>query len=194
MKSGSEPRDPAESDTADSDDAALLQRIAAGDRRAAEALALRWLPRLYRAALRLLDDPAAAEDVAQEAMLRAWRQADRFDPRRGAAMAWGYRIAVNLAIDRRRAAARAPAALTEALADTAPDAEAALALRQRVTALLAAFAALPARQRAALALAYGHDATGAAAARALRITPRALEGLLHRARRALRERLLADDV
>ncbi len=184
---------PERRDTAESDDAALLHRIAAGDRRAAETLALRWLPRLYRAALRLLDDPAAAEDVAQEAMLRAWRQADRFDPRRGAAMAWGYRIAINLAIDRRRAAARAPSALSEAVADGAPDAEAALALRQRVAALLAAVAALPARQRAALALAYGHDATGAAAALALRTTPRALEGLLHRARRALRERLLAED-
>ena len=179
--------------TAESDDAALLRRIAAGDRRAAEALALRWLPRLYRAALPLLGDPAEAEDVAQEAMLRAWRQAARFDPRRGAAMAWGYRIAVNLAIDRRRAAARRPTTLPEALADAAPDAEAALALRQRVTALVAAVAALPARQRAALALAYGHDATGAVAARALHTTPRALEGLLHRARRALRERLLAGD-
>ncbi len=193
MSSGPERPETARPESVVSDDAALLRRIAAGDRRAAEALALRWLPRLYRAALRLLGDPAEAEDVAQEAMLRAWRHADRFDPRRGAAMSWGYRIAVNLAIDRRRAAARGPTPLPAALADAAPDAEAVLALRQRMAALLAAVAALPARQRAALALAYGHNATGAVAARALRTTPRALEGLLHRARRALRERLLADD-
>jgi RNA polymerase sigma-70 factor (ECF subfamily) len=174
-------------------DEALLARAAEGDRAAFDRLAARWLPRLYRAALRLLDDPAEAEDVAQEAMLRAWRKAARFDPRRAGAAAWLHRIAVNLAMDRRRAA-RPAAALDEHLADQRQDAEAALQQVQRRRALAEGIAGLPRRQRAALALTYGEERPGREVARLLGTSARALEGLLRRARLMLRDRLIARDV
>lgn len=173
-------------------DAALLERAATGDRAAFDRLAGRYVLRLHRAALRILSNPADAEEVAQEALLRAWQNARRFDPARGSAATWLHRIAVNLAVDRLRAT-RPTAALAEDLPDTTPDAVAILAQRQRRTALADALAELPARQRAALALTYAEEKPAREAAHLLHTSSRALEGLLHRARRVLRDRLLARD-
>jgi RNA polymerase sigma-70 factor (ECF subfamily) len=177
----------------DESDAALLARTAEGDRAAFEQLATRYLPRLYRAALRLLDDPAEAEDVAQETMLRVWQRPLRFDATRGGFSPWVHRIAVNLAIDRRRVAARRPEVIPETIADPAHDPEASLVWRQRRAALASGIADLPPRQRAAVLLAYAEEQSGRVAAARLGTSARALEGLLHRARNLLRTKLLADD-
>ena len=56
-------------------DAVLLQRFAAGDQSAARALTDRLLPGALRQAWRILGDQIEAEDVAQDAMLRLWKQA-----------------------------------------------------------------------------------------------------------------------
>ena len=102
-------------------DEALMIRGAQGDRAAFDVLCARHLPRLYVVALRLCADPAAAEEIAQDAMVRAWRNAARYDPARGRLKPWLNRIAVNLAIDRRRAA-RPLDALSEDVPETEPDA------------------------------------------------------------------------
>ena len=52
-------------------DPALMARVATGDRAAFDLLASRHLLRLRRAAMRVLDDPAAAENVAQDAIMRS---------------------------------------------------------------------------------------------------------------------------
>lgn len=180
-------------DRAAAADAVLLRWSAEGDRLAFDQLALRHLPRLHAVALRITGRAAEAEEVAQEAMLRAWREAARFDPDRAQVGTWLYRIAANLAIDRtRRPEARLGATPLEEApdpADPAPDPEEALATRQRDARLAAALAELPARQRAALALSYDQGLSGAAAAAALDVSPRALEGLLRRARQFLSARL-----
>ena len=152
-----------------------------------------WTSLLYGAALRVTGRPAEAEEVAQEAMLRAWRDAARFDPRKAKLSTWLYRIAVNLAIDRARRPGehRGGVPLEEAWlqADPSPDPEAALAARQDRAAVAAALRELPPRQRAALALAYDRGLSGAEAAAALDVTQRALEGLLRRGRLFLLARL-----
>ena len=83
-------------------DAELLQRYANGDAAAARLLTARLVPRLHGHALRVLGDRAEAEDVAQEAMLRLWRQAPKW--RRGEAKVttWLYRVVANLCTDRLR--------------------------------------------------------------------------------------------
>lgn len=167
------------------DDAALLAAAAQGDRAAFDVLAGRYLLRLRRAALRVLNDPAAAEDVAQDALLRAWTRAASYRPEQASVSTWLHRIAVNAAIDRVRAA-RPSAELPEDLADNAVGAELALAGRQRNQVLAQAIAALPERQRAAITMTYGHGWSGQRAAAALSVSARALEGLLHRSRKALR--------
>jgi RNA polymerase sigma-70 factor (ECF subfamily) len=62
----------------------------------------RFQSRVYGVAFGVLGDRAAAEDVAQEAFVRAWRRAGAFDARRGTVAAWLLRITRNLAIDRLR--------------------------------------------------------------------------------------------
>ncbi|MDB5370770.1 MAG: polymerase subunit sigma-70 [Roseomonas sp.] len=174
-------------------DEVLIVWSAAGDRLAFDQLALRHLPRLYRLAHRITHDAAAAEDVAQEAMLRAWQAASRFDPARASFGTWLHRIAANLAIDRARQAGRTAAAPGEDLAAPGPDPEQQAARRQQRTLVTAALAEMPARQRAALALFYDQEMEGAQAAALLSISTRALEGLLRRARRFLGQRLLGGE-
>ena len=174
-------------------DEALMIRGAQGNRAAFDVLCARHLPRLYVVALRLCADPMAAEEIAQDAMVRAWRNAAQFDPARGRVQSWLNRIAVNLAIDRQRAA-RPSDALSDDLPATEPDALRAIEFRDRAAALASGLAALPARQRTALLLTYAEDRTGQDAARTLGVSVRALEGLLRRGRRFLKAWLLAREV
>ncbi|MFC4166854.1 sigma-70 family RNA polymerase sigma factor [Teichococcus aestuarii] len=176
-------------DRAAAADAALLGWAAAGDRLAFDQLATRHLPALYRIGLRITGSAAEAEEVAQEALLRAWRNAARFDPARGQVGTWLYSIASHAAIDRARRATPLPLDAAPETADPAPDPEAALAARERQALLGAALRELPPRQRAALALSHDQGLSGAEAAAALSISTRALEGLLRRARFLLASRL-----
>lgn len=174
-------------------DEMLMARAAQGDRAAFDALCPRHLPRLYVIALRIGADPALAEEVAQDAMVRAWRNAGRFDPAKGKLSPWLNRIALNLAIDRQRAAPRLQP-LADDLPGAEPDGFQALAQRDRSARLAAGLAALPPRQRAALLLTYAEDGLGKDVARTLGVTTRALEGLLRRGRLFLKAWLLAREV
>ncbi len=170
----------------------LISRAAGGDRPAFDVLSERYGLRLRRAAMRVLDDAAAAEDVAQDALLRAWTKAASYRPEQASVGTWLHRIAVNAAIDRVRAA-RPSTEIPEDLADAGPSAELALAGRQRQALLRDAIASLPERQRAAITLTYGEGWSGQRAADALRVSARALEGLLHRSRKTLRAYIEARD-
>ncbi|GII78819.1 RNA polymerase sigma factor SigK [Sphaerisporangium rufum] len=82
----------------------LLDRVAHGDRAAFEELYEQVAPAMYGVGLRVLRDPAQAEEVAQEALVEVWRAAARFDARRGSALSWMMTIAHHRAVDRVRAA------------------------------------------------------------------------------------------
>ena len=71
----------------------LLRASARGDERAFAALYDATSRRLYGLVLRVVRDPAQAEEVAQEAFLEIWRTSARFDPDRGSAMSWMMTIA-----------------------------------------------------------------------------------------------------
>ena len=183
-------------DRAAAADAELMAWAASGDRLAFDALVGRHAERVLRVALRVLGDPDEAEEVAQEALLRAWRNAAGFDPARAKFSTWLHRIVLNLAIDRarrRRVAPHAGIDAAEGLADPGPGPDAALLAAQDAARLQAALAALPPRQRAAIVLAAeGMRAEEAAAA--LSVSRRALEGLLRRARQWLGARLREEDL
>ncbi|MEU6248645.1 ECF RNA polymerase sigma factor SigK [Glycomyces sp. NPDC047010] len=82
----------------------LLHRAALGDEDAFAMLYDRTAPRVYGLCLRIVRDPAQAEEVVQEAMVEVWRTATRFDERRGSAKAWITTIAHRKAVDRVRSA------------------------------------------------------------------------------------------
>ena len=89
-------------DYAGTDDDALAAWAATGDRRAFDALVLRHGAFALRVATRLTRDASTAEDMAQEAFVRAWKAIDRFDPGRARLTTWLYRIVANLCRDHQR--------------------------------------------------------------------------------------------
>lgn len=169
----------------------LVGRVAAGDRAAFALLARRLHPAGYRLALRVLGDPVEAEDALQAAFLNLWTRAGQFDAARGPVAAWFARVVVNACLDRRRRLRPAEALGDDAVADEPGPGDAAEAgdLARRVAR---AVERLHPRQRAAVALFYGEDASTNDVADALETTPKAVEGLLARARADLRRILETD--
>lgn len=180
------------------DDARLMARVAAGDAAAFTALVLRLHGPSLGLATRVLGNRADAEDVVQAALARLWTMAGRYDPARGAVGAWFRRLLVNLCLDRRRSIRLVETRVTRTLddaydvADTAPDPHHAAADNARARRVDAAIVRLNPRQRAAIALFHGEGATMAEIADALETTPKAVEGLLGRARLELRALLASD--
>jgi RNA polymerase sigma-70 factor, ECF subfamily len=80
------------------DEAALIRRARRGSADAVETLVRRHWSDAHRAAFLVVQDAAAAEDIAQEAMLAAVRTLDRFDRRRPF-RPWLHRIVVNRSLD-----------------------------------------------------------------------------------------------
>lgn len=80
-------------------DEALLAGLTFGDPEAGRAFVQRFESRVFGLAVSILRDPLLAEDIAQEAFLRAWKHGPSYDPRRGTVSAWLLRITRNLAID-----------------------------------------------------------------------------------------------
>lgn len=91
---------PSGSDAATAAEAALLARVAAGDRGAPlDELYRRYEGRIYGLGVKLLGDAGLAEELVQETFVRLWRRADRFDPARGTVSAFLYALARRIAID-----------------------------------------------------------------------------------------------
>lgn len=88
-----------------SDDATalLLVRIAASDREALRELYKAAAPRLFGVLMRILGDRSEAEEILQDAFIRIWARAGRYDPAQGSGEAWVIAVTRNLAIDRLRA-------------------------------------------------------------------------------------------
>lgn len=136
----------------------LLRQAAVGREDAFARLYDLTSSRLYGLVLRVVRDPAQAEEVAQEAFLEIWRTAARYDPARGSAAGWMLTIAHRKAVDRVRAAeasTRRDRTYHEANQDvdfdSTDDAVLASMQAQRVRAALAS---LTEAQRGALELAY----------------------------------------
>src|ERR1700738_4441804 len=80
---------------------ALVQRARSGDPRAFERLYREHAGRVYGLCLRMTRDPAMAEDCTQETFINAWKALAAFETRSSLAT-WLHRIAVNVALGKRR--------------------------------------------------------------------------------------------
>ena len=172
------------------DDAQLMSRIATGDQRALQSLMQRHLGRTVRLATRVLGSTAAAEDVAQEAFIRVWKHAAQWeDPEEAGAKfsTWLYRIVLNLCIDEKRKRTFGNIDDVPEQADGTPDAEGRMAQQEQSARVQAALATLPERQRAAFVLCFYEDFSNREAADMLGVSVKALESLLVRARKMLRD-------
>jgi RNA polymerase sigma-70 factor, ECF subfamily len=170
-------------------DEALLQRYAAGDPQAARLLLDRMSPRLYRLALRLLADTAEAEDVVQEAMLRLWKIAPRWEPGVAQPATWVYRVAMNLATDRLRRRRSVALDSVAEPADETPAPFEALLETDRARALEAALAQLPDRQRQAVVLRHLEGLPNPEIADVMGVGVEAVESLTARGKKRLAELL-----
>lgn len=101
----------------DVSDEALFAGYAAGDPDASALFVRRFQSQVYGLALAIVLVPADAEDIAQQAFVRAWRYAASFDERRGSVAAWLLRITRNVALDAMRSRGRRP----EPVGDVPPD-------------------------------------------------------------------------
>ncbi len=179
--------------SSDDPDAALVTRIGEGDKAAFRAFVVAKLPRVHALASRILADPAAADDVAQDAFERVWRHAGDWRPGRARFDTWLHRVVLNLCTDRlrrRRREVPAPHDLPDR-PDPAPGPEASLAKNDDVRRLRAALERLPPRQKQALMLHAYAELSHVEIAAALGVGPKALESLLARGRRTLRGLLAA---
>jgi len=151
-------------------DEALLAGMAVGDEQAAVAFVRRYQRRAFGLAMSMLGDAQAAEDVAQEALLRVWRHAPVFDARRGSAATWVLAITRNLAVDALRLRRSTPvdpsnlALLRQVSTDSSPD-EAVDSWAAADLGLVRALRELPVEQRRALVLAAVYGLTSEAVSR-----------------------------
>jgi RNA polymerase sigma factor (sigma-70 family) len=138
-------------------DEALLAGFRASEPETAAAFVRRFQGRVYGLALAIIGDRAEAEEAAQETLLRAWRFADGYDPRRGPVATWLLSIGRNVAIDHARVRRMVPIDPCALLRLETPDQEAAPDERQiaadEAARLRSAIVNLPPEQRRALVLA-----------------------------------------
>lgn len=169
-------------------DAGLLEAAAAGSHAAFAEIVSRHFQPVYRHVWRMTGGAADSEDLAQEAFLKLWRNPAQL--REGAALkGWLMRVASNAAIDRGR---KPPAGTLEdapEIADPAARPDAPLDRAEAARLVDRRIASLPERQREALSLVYFEGLTNIEAAAVMEVSVDALESLLARARRSLKDSL-----
>jgi RNA polymerase sigma-70 factor, ECF subfamily len=167
--------------------ARLVVKAGKGDAIAASDLVKAVSPGLWRIAWRLLRDGAEAEDVVQDALIRLWKVAPKWQVGKAKIETWLYQVATNLCFDRLRKAGRF---LEESAApepqDPGPLPDADLVSTSVRARIDVAMALLPDRQRTAIILTHYESLPAKAAGEILGVSVDALESLLARGRKALR--------
>ena len=175
----------------------LLARFARSDREASAEFFRRFYKRMFGLALAIVPDQRTAEDVAQEAFVRAWRNADAFDARRGTVLTWLLTITRNVAIDSvrvRRPIPVDPDALLEAATPgTTLDPADTVTERDRAARLRDAISRLPASQRRAVVLAGLHGFSASEVAETEQIPLGTAKSRIRIALRRLRTAELRDE-
>lgn len=187
---------PATASSAALRDADVLALLACGDAHGAfELLVPRYEHKVYRLCFTLLRDPAAAQDAAQDSLLRVWRALPRFEPAKAALATWVYAVTRNRCLTLLAAQpghtqsmslpeVEAEVDLIAAPAHTAPGADATDTVRGLVDAL-------PEAPRRCLTLFYFEERSVAEVAAMLGLPEGTVKTHLHRGRAALLKALQA---
>ena len=169
--------------------ASLLAAVAAGDRAALRRVYERQSVRLFGVANAILRDRDAAADALQDAFLRVAQRAHQFDPARGPATAWLAGIVRYAALDLARARGREIPTDDPALGDQPVEAEAleAVAASAEGARLRACLAALEAKNRQGILLAFVHGLSHAQVAAKLDLPLGTVKAWIRRGLLRLRE-------
>ncbi|MBB4197832.1 RNA polymerase sigma-70 factor (ECF subfamily) [Rhodoblastus sphagnicola] len=170
------------------DDAALLARIARGDRLAMQVLFARHRLRVFRFILRFLRDEARAEDALSETFVDVWRQAGAFEGR-SSVSTWILSIArfKALSIARTRREAALDEDYAAGLVDEADDPEMEMAKSDKAAVLRACLQKLSPEHREIVDLVYYHEQSVEEAAAIIGIPPATVKTRLFYARQKLSE-------
>jgi RNA polymerase sigma-70 factor (ECF subfamily) len=161
-------------------DAILIKEHLGGERDAFDVLYRRYFPRLVRLCTRLTKDGAAAEDIAQETLVRAHDHLERFDLGRPM-WPWLKTIATRVLIDHTRATGREVPTEDRPIESTHVE----HGWTEERDVLVQALSKLPPRQRTAVALRYIEDWDAPQVAEHLGLSGLAFRQILHRGRRKL---------
>lgn len=170
-------------------DAELVYLAGQGDASACAGLVDRHINRIVGVAERLLGSRADAEDVAQEVFLRVWRHAAAWRPGEARFSTWLYRVATNLCTDRLRRRRETGLEVVADFDDGSVPADHLLVRQDIAKRVQAALAMLPERQRTAVVLCHYEELGNIEAAKVMDVSVEAMESLLSRGRRRLREML-----
>jgi RNA polymerase sigma factor (sigma-70 family) len=170
-------------------DAELLARLGQRDMAAFQTLVNRHLPTVVGVARRMLRDEAEAEDIGQEALLKLWQGGAGLDIGASGVRPWLRRVTTNLCIDRIRSGRRTD--VTDEVPDQPVAATQLDELQQEDLAgrVEVALKGLPERQRQALVLFHYEGMSQSQVGEVLGVSDEAVESLLSRARRAMRDQL-----
>ena len=149
--------DSAQANDENSDESALLARVAKGDRRAFERLYRAWAPRVFRFVDRMIGDRARAEELTDDVLVEVWKSAGRYEGR-SRPSTWVLGIARFKALTDLRARGRPPASPEEleTLADPSDPPEQQLARASLAARIRGALSALSPEQREVVELTYFH--------------------------------------
>jgi len=173
----------------DDPDLPLVIAIGQGDASAAATLVDRYARRLQAFAWRMLGDREEAEDVVQDSFLRLWKHARRWKPGAARFSTWLYQVAANGCRDRLRKRRDHSAEAVDWLVDDTPGGREQLQQAERDAVVQQAVKELPDRQREALLLSHYDGMGNPDIAAVLEVSVEAVESLLARARRRLRDEL-----
>ena len=134
-------------------EASLVEESRRGDRNAFGELVCRYYPGVVQVIYRLCNDAGLAEDMAQEAFLRAWINLPSFHPQ-SSLRNWLYRIAVNATLDvlRHRPEERLEEEAAEMIADQTASPESAMIEKESTVLVQKALSSLPEAARSVLVL------------------------------------------
>ena len=175
-------------------DEELMLRIGDGDQTAYGMLVDRHLSMNLGYATKLLGNAAEAEEVMQEAFIRVWKHACRWDPARKTRFTtWFYRVVTNLCYDvGRKRKPQERVEILETIASNEASAENVIAEGQRSEQVKKALEELPQRQHTAIMLCYFQGLSNREAAEVMEVSLNALESYLVRGRRNLADLLRED--
>lgn len=172
-------------------DEALMVRAGRGDRSACQQLVERHLGRVIAFAQRTLGSRSDAEDAAQDVFVRVWTAAPRWKQGSARFSTWLYRVAMNVCLDRIAKRREVSTDGIPEMADPQADPSAIVHANEVGQRVAAALAELPEKQRIALTLCHYQDMGNRDAAEVMELSVEAVESLLARGRRTLKDRLRA---